>query len=186
MRPLSPDDYRLWQIWVADRERFRQIGVRGGANGELGQGQWSLRPWGQGGGFEEWYPFDGFLGKMGPYERKEVKGLEALYEALGSDEEGPQDGVVGANTDGNEVGLGGEGGEMAEEKAEGKSEMELEPQAKSKAEATGDAKLEAMGEVKEDTKADGSGTGGTKKKNKKKGKKGKGQKEVEEKGQGAE
>ncbi len=156
MSALDADQIRMWKIWVADRERFRQIGVRGGKDGELGQGVWSLRPWGKGGGFEEWYNFDGFLGVMGPFKRGEVKGLEALYGTLHRDEGGDGEGVAAAREP-------GEGTSVSV--ILGLSEAELEPK----------VELKAEGE------AEGSGQAGKKKKNKKKGK-GKGKEEVEEKG----
>lgn len=160
----------MWKIWVADRERFRKVGVRGGKDGELGQGMWSLR---KGRGFEEWYNFDGFLGMMGPYRRREVKGLEALYGRLHPDEEG--DGAAG---DGEGVGEGEGvaaarmlGGRTPVTVILGLSEPELEPKVESKAEG----------------EAEGSGHPGKKKKNKNKNKKkSKATTEEEEKAQVAE
>ncbi len=162
MSALDADQIRMWKIWVADRERFRQIGVRGGKDGELGQGVWSLRPWGKGGGFEEWYNFDGFLGVMGPFKRVEVKGLEALYGTLHRDEGGQGD---------------GEGVAAAREPGEGTSVSVIL--------GLSEAELEPKVELKAEGEAEGSGQAGKKKKknkkNKKKGK-GKGKEEVEEKG----
>jgi hypothetical protein len=172
MSALDADQIRMWKIWVADRERFRQIGVRGGKDGELGQGVWSLRPWGKGGGFEEWYNFDGFLGVMGPFKRGEVKGLEALYGTLHRDEGGDGDAGEGEGD--------GEGGAAAREPGEGTSVSVIL--------GLSDAELEPKVELKAEGKAEGSGQAGKKKKNKKNKKKGKGKgKEgAEEKGPVAE
>lgn len=170
MPALDADQVRLWKIWVADRERFRQSGVRGGKDGELGQGTWSLRPWGKGGGFEEWYRFDGFLGGMGPFERKEVRGLEALYAVVHSGEGGNGDGAAG---EGEGVVGGRQAGEgTVEEVVEGG----LGPELESNVASTAEGKVEAGGKAGKKKK---------KKKNKKKGK-GKGKEELEEKAQLAE
>lgn len=171
MPPLEADQIRMWKIWVADRERFRKVGVRGGKDGELGQGVWSLR---KGGGFEEWYNFDGFLGAMGPYRRRGVKGLEALYGRLHPDEGREGDAEEG---EGEEAGVATArmpGGWTPVPVIHGLSEPELEPKVESKAEG----------------EAEGSGQAGKKKnknknKNKKKGK-GKGTQVVEVTPQAAE
>jgi len=152
MPALDADQVRLWKIWVADRERFRQVGVRGGKDGELGQGTWSLRPWGKGGGFEEWYRFDGFLGGMGPFERKEVRGLEALYAVV-------------------HLGEGGEG-DMEEGEEKGEEQGGNEPEGLAGGEEAGEGKIEEKAEADTEAKAEGSGKAGKKKnkKNKKKAK----------------
>lgn len=187
MAPLDEDEVRMWKIWVADRERFRKVGVRGGKNGELGQGMWSLR---ERRGFEEWYTFDGFLGRMGPYRRGEVKGLEAWYKKMHPEEMG-----VGDAEEGEEEAKGeGEGLPAAHMPGKWMPRMmilgatlepkvEAEGEVKAEAEAEGEAKAKS----KPEGEAEGSGRAGKKKKSKKsksKNKnKGKGTEEVEEKAQ---
>lgn len=101
LEPLSPNDARNWLQWLSDRERFRQIGVRGGKNGELGQGwrkkkvyldgrdfyteagkEWMSERYGPGAmlGWEEVYVFDEYLGEMGEWELK--GGPRGLQRAL--------------------------------------------------------------------------------------------------------
>lgn len=184
MAPLEEDQVRLWKIWIKDRERFRKVGVRGGKNGELGQGMWSLR---EGRGFEEYYNFDGFLGKMGPYKRGEVKGLEAWYKKMHPEEMGEGD----AEED---EGVGaGEGDGVPAAHVLGKfmpTMLILKETVEPKVEAEGDAEAELKpeGEGKAESKPEGevagSGAASKKKKNKKsknKNKKGKGTGKVDEK-----
>lgn len=89
LEPLTRTDAKNWLQWLADRERFRQNGVRGGKNGELGQGwrkhkeyvdgrdfymeagkEWMSERYGAGVmlGWEEVYLFDEYLGEMGDWE----------------------------------------------------------------------------------------------------------------------
>lgn len=100
LEPFSTEDARNWLQWLADRERFRQIGVRGGKNGELGQGwrsekvfvdgrdfyreeqEWMSERYGPGMmlGWEEIYHFDEYLGEMGDWDLK--GGPRGLQKAL--------------------------------------------------------------------------------------------------------
>ena len=104
LEPFSTEDARNWLQWLADRERFRQIGVRGGKNGELGQGwrsekiivdgrdfykegggcgkEWMSERYGPGLmlGWEEVYKFDEYLGEMGDWDLK--GGPKGLQKAL--------------------------------------------------------------------------------------------------------
>ena len=89
LEPLSPTEAKNWLQWLSDRERFRQIGVRGGKDGELGQGwrrkkvcvdgrdfyaeagkKWMSERYGPGVmlGWEDVFVFDEYLGEMGEWE----------------------------------------------------------------------------------------------------------------------
>lgn len=102
LEPLSPTEAKDWLQWLSDRERFRQIGVRGGKNGELGVGwreekvcltnerdfykeggkEWMSERYGPGMmlGWEEIFVFDECLGEMGEWELK--GGPRGLQRAL--------------------------------------------------------------------------------------------------------
>lgn len=101
LEPLSPAEAKNWLQWLSDRERFRQIGVRGGKDGELGQGwrekkacvdgrdfyreagkEWMSERYGPGVmlGWEDVFPFDEYLGEMGEWELE--GGPKGLQRAL--------------------------------------------------------------------------------------------------------
>lgn len=101
LEPLSPAEAKNWLQWLSDRERFRQIGVRGGKDGELGQGwrtekvcldgrdfyketgkEWMSERYGPGVmlGWEDVFTFDEYLGEMGDWELK--GGPRGLQRAL--------------------------------------------------------------------------------------------------------
>lgn len=101
LEPLSPAEAKNWLQWLSDRERFRQIGVRGGKHGELGQGwrtkkvcvdgrdfyreagkEWMSERYGPGVmlGWEDVFTFDEYLGEMGDWDLK--GGPRGLQRAL--------------------------------------------------------------------------------------------------------
>ncbi len=101
LEPLTPTEAKNWLQWLSDRERFRQIGVRGGKDGELGQGwrrkkvfvdgrdfyreagkEWMSERYGPGMmlGWEDVFTFDEYLGEMGDWELK--GGPRGLQRAL--------------------------------------------------------------------------------------------------------
>lgn len=197
MRTLLPKQVEFWKIWKADREHFRQLGVLGGEHGELGQGQWSLRPWEEKGGFvDQNYGFDFFLGDAEGFEKPEPKGLEWLLlklkeykvvfgenpELLATiDEEteeeamGSGEGAMAQEIMGKEAAEEGEG--VEKESAKGGVGTEVAAEGAEKVDnGGGDEGVvnEEAGDAVEGGKVKGGAKNDNKKNNKKKNKKGKG------------